>query len=115
MTYYEMKPGKLLQPYVKCYYVYESTSNAAFEDTVFPCGCTELIFNLGAGHWQTATADGFITTPAVEWWGQLTNPLPIRSTGRNTMLGIRFFPHAAASILNDKVSLFNLSSYDLIT
>jgi AraC-like DNA-binding protein len=107
MTYYEIKPGQQLQPYVKCYYVYDATSNATFEDVVFPCGCTELIFNLGAGHWQTATRDGFITTPAFEFWGQLTNPLSIRSTGRNTMLGIRFFPHATASILQDKVSLFN--------
>jgi len=107
MTYHEFKPGKPLQPYVKCYYVYESATNAAFEDTVFPCGSMEIVFNLGTGNWHTDTGDAFITTPAIELWGQLTNPLAVRSTGRNTMLGVRFFPHAAASILNDKVSLFN--------
>jgi AraC-like DNA-binding protein len=107
MTYYEIKPGKLLQPYVKCYYVYQSSNSVAFEDTVFPSGCMEIIFNLGNGHWQTKSGDGFVTTPPVELWGQLNGPLPVRSAGCNTMLGVRFFPHAAASILPDKVSLFN--------
>ena len=107
MTYYEIKPGKPLQPYVKCYYVYESATSAAFEDTVFPCASMEIVFNLGSGNWHTLAGDGFITTPAIELWGQLTNPLAVRSTGGNTMLGVRFFPHAAASILNEKVSLFN--------
>src|SRR5688572_18104585 len=107
MTYYEIKPGKPLQQYVKCYYVYESATHAAFEDTVFPCGSIEIVFNLGTGNWHTFTGEGFATTPAIELWGQLTNPLVVRSTGRNIMLGVRFFPHAAASILNEKVSLFN--------
>jgi AraC-like DNA-binding protein len=107
MTYHEFKPGKQLQPYVKCYYVYESANPAAFDDTVFPCGCMEITFNLGAGNWQTRPADAFVTTPAIELWGQVMRPLPVRSVGRNTMLGVRFYPHAAASILNDKISLFN--------
>jgi AraC-like DNA-binding protein len=107
MTYHEFKPGKQLQPYVKCYYVYESADPAAFDDTVFPCGCMEITFNLGAGNWQTQPGDAFVTTPAIELWGQLMRPLPVRSVGRNRMLGVRFYPHAAASILNDKISLFN--------
>lgn len=113
MTYHEIKPGKPLQPYVKCYYVYESDSSVAFEDTVFPSGCTELIFNLGGGNWHTFNGETFVTNPAIELWGQLVRPLPIRSTGQNTMLGIRLLPHAAAAILNDNVSLFNnqVSSY----
>ena len=107
MTYYEIKPGQLLQQYVKCYYVYESSSPAAFEDTVFPSGCMEIIFNLGSGNWQTQTGDTFVTTPPIELWGQLNGPLPVRSVGRNTMLGVRFFPHAAASLLTDNINLFN--------
>lgn len=107
MTYFEMKPGNALQPYVKCYYVYESPTAAAFEDTVFPSGCMELIFNLGSGNWQTFTGDAFVTTPAIELWGQLNRPLPIRSIGRNTMFGIRFHPHAAAGLLGDTIRGFN--------
>jgi AraC-like DNA-binding protein len=107
MTYYEIKPGLLLQQYIKCYYVYESSSTVTFEDTVFPSGCMEIIFNLGTGNWQTQPGNEFITNPSIELWGQLNRPLHVRSIGRNTMLGVRFYPHAAASMLPDKASLFN--------
>lgn len=107
MTYREIKPGKPLQPYVKCYYVYESDTNVAFEDKVFPSGNTEIIFNLGTGNWHTLNGETYDTTPPIELWGQLVKPLSIRSTGRNTMLGIRLLPHGAAAILNDNISLFN--------
>jgi len=107
MTYYEIKPGQLLQQYIKCYYVYESSSAVAFDDTVFPSGCMEIVFNMGNGNWQTQPGNEFVTTPPIELWGQLNRPLPVRSIGRNTMLGVRFYPHTAASILPDKASLFN--------
>jgi AraC-like DNA-binding protein len=106
MNYYEIKPGQLLQQYVKCYYVYESSSAVTFDDTVFPSGCMEIVFNLGNGNWQTQPGDTFVTTPSIELWGQLNHPLPVRSIGRNIMLGARFYPHAVASILPDKASLF---------
>lgn len=107
MTYREIQPGLPLRPYVKCYYIYESGSDVAFYDTVFPSGSMEVIFNLGTGNWQTAHRGEYVTTPSIECWGQLTRPLPIQSIGKNTMLGIRFFPHAAAKFIGDKVDLFN--------
>ena len=107
MSYTEITPGDGLRPYVKCYYIYESDASVVFEDTVFPSGCMEIIFNLGTGKWQTAAGDGFVTNPAVELWGQIIRPLPVKSIGRNVMLGVRFFPHAAACFLNDQVNLFN--------
>ena len=91
MTYREIKPGHLLRPYVKCYYTYEAKSAAMFNDYVFPSGCIELIFNLGTGNWLITGRKGFETTPSVEFWGQITSPLAIRSIGKNTMLGVRFF------------------------
>lgn len=108
MKYQEIRPGNALKQYVKCYYTYESDANVIFEDTVFPSGCVEIIFNLGTGKWQTATGNNaYIDNPSIELWGQVIRPLPIRSIGKNTMLGIRFYPHAAAYFLNDKVGLFN--------
>jgi AraC-like DNA-binding protein len=107
MKYNEIRPGNALKQYVKCYYIYESDVNVVFEDRVFPSGCVEIIFNLGTGKWQTAAGNGYTTTPSIELWGQIIRPLPIRSVGKNTMLGIRFYPHAAAYFLNDKVGLFN--------
>src|SRR2546430_1223578 len=87
MKYNEIAPGIRLKQYVKCYYVYESATNVAFEDTVFPSGCMEIIFNLGTGKWQTATGNSFVTTPAIELWGQIIRPLPIKSIGPHIMLG----------------------------
>lgn len=107
MKYNEIRPGNALKPYVKCYYVYEAETNLAFEDTVFPSGCMEIIFNLGTGKWKRFTGDEYVNTPAIELWGQIIRPLPIQSLGRNTMLGIRFFPHAAACFLNDEIDLYN--------
>lgn len=107
MEYKEIKPGDRLKQYVKCYYTYESDAATAFDDTVFPSGNMEIIFNLGTGHWLTDSGAGFKATPQVELWGQVTKPLPVRSVGRNTMLGVRFFPHAAAVFFPEKVDLFN--------
>lgn len=111
--YREIIPGHVLKQYVKCYYIYESDSPAAFDDTVFPSGCMEIIFNLGSGKWQTAVEDTYITTPAVELWGQIIKPLPVRSIGKNTMLGIRFYAHAAACFFNGQVGEFNNQVTDL--
>lgn len=107
MKYNEIKPCNPLLPYIKCYYIYESDINTPFDDTVFPSGCIEIIFNLGTGKWQTAVGDTFVTTPSIELWGQIIRPLPIKSIGKNIMLGIRFYPHAAALFLREKVDLFN--------
>lgn len=107
MNYREIRPDERLKQYVKCYYLYESSSCATFEDTVFPSGCMEIIFNLGTGRWQTAAGDGFVTTPSIEFWGQIIRPLVVRSVGRNTMLGIRFLPHGAACFLKESIEQFN--------
>ena len=107
MPYYEIKPGKELRAYIKCYYIYRSDTDVSFEDTVFPSGCVEIIFNLGTGNWQTALGDHFVNTPSIELWGQITRPLTVRSIGQNTMLGVRFYPHAAAFFLGGKVEMFN--------
>ena len=122
MHYQEIIPDSRLKHYVKCYYYYESSSAAAFDDTVFPSGSMEIIFNLGSGRWQTANGNGqtaaeiipgeagqkiYQTTPPVELWGQITQPLSIRSLGKNVMMGIRFLPHGAALFLKEKADQFN--------
>lgn len=107
MGFTEISPENRLKPYIKCYYIYESESDVTFEDTVFPSGCLEIIFNLGTGQWQTSVENEYVTNPAIELWGQIIKPLAIRSVGRHAMLGIRLFPHAAAYFLNDTISAFN--------
>jgi AraC-like DNA-binding protein len=113
MKYREIIPDLRLRSYIKCYYIYESSSAAAFEDTVFPSGCMEIIFNLGQGQWQTARGTGFVTTPPIELWGQITQPLAIRSSGKNIMLGVRFLPHGAACFFREKLDRFSDCVLDL--
>jgi AraC-like DNA-binding protein len=113
MKYQEIIPREQLKPYIKCYYIYESDASIEFEDTVFPSGLMEMIFNLGEGTWETLVNDKFQTTPKIELWGQIINPLPIKSKGRNTMFGIKFFPHTAAYFLKDEITVFNNLVSDL--
>jgi AraC-like DNA-binding protein len=113
MKYREIAPELRLRSFIKCYYIYESSSDVAFEDTVFPSGCLEIIFNLGTGQWQTARGESFVTTPATELWGQIIEPLAVRSIGKNTMLGVRFQPHGAACFFREKLDRFSDCVLDL--
>jgi len=105
LKYQEILPCPQLGYYVKCYYLFESDSE--LHDTVFPGGYMEIIFNLGEGIWKTRHNNVFHKTPRVELWGQLTKPLAVQTTGRNAMLGIRFYPHSASCFLNEEAWQFN--------
>ena len=107
MVYKEFIPGDALKQYVKCYYMFESDTSAVFDDKAFATGCIEIMFNMGTSRWQTAAGNDFKTTPLVELWGQVIQPLTFRSLGKNRMLGIRFYPHTASVFLNDNISQFN--------
>src|SRR5436309_15962605 len=113
MTYQEILPGERLRSYVKCYYMFESDSNVELDDMVFPGGHMEIIFNLGEGIWQSSVDDVYTTTPPVELWGKLTQPLAVKSVGMNKMLGIRFYAHSAAYFLNESIWEFNNQVADL--
>jgi AraC-like DNA-binding protein len=113
MTYREIAPTASLKAFIKCFYIYQSDSETGYEDTVFPSGLTEIIFNLGQGSWATSVDNQFYTTPQVELWGQLTKPLLIQSKGKHTMLGVRFFPHSIAYFLKEDTGMFNNQVSDL--
>jgi AraC-like DNA-binding protein len=113
MEFKHFFPSDILKPYVRHYYIFESDSDAGFEDTVFPSGDMEMIFNLGDGIWEASGENQFYQTPKIELWGQITKPLAIRSKGRHTMLGIKFFTHSAAYFLHDEMGLFNDQVSDL--
>lgn len=107
MEFNHFLPSDILKPYVRHYYIFESDSAAEYEDTVFPSGDMEAIFNLGEGTWESSVDDQFIVTPKIELWGQITKPLAIRSKGKHTMLGIKFFTHSASYFFNDEIGVFN--------
>lgn len=107
MEFKHFFPSDILKPYVRHYYIFESDSDTEFEDTVFPSGDMEVVFNLGSGTWESSVDHEFLKTPPIELWGQITKPLAIRSKGRHTMLGIKFFTHSAAYFFNDDIGAFN--------
>jgi AraC-like DNA-binding protein len=109
----QFSPSEILRPYIRHYYIFESDSSLAFEDTVFPSGDMEVIFNLGEGSWESMVDNKFHKTPPIELWGQITKPLAIRSKGRHTMLGIKFFTHSASYFFNDGIGVFNDHISDL--
>lgn len=113
MKYSEIQPCEQLKPYVKCYFVFESETEMEIEDTVFPSGHMEFIFNLGTGIWKSAVKDVFIKTPPVELWGQLTQPLAIQAMGKNQMLGVRFHSDSPGYFLKEEISEFNNQIADL--
>ncbi|MEP6612409.1 MAG: AraC family transcriptional regulator [Mucilaginibacter sp.] len=113
MEFRNIPPSDILKPYVRHYYIFESDADIEFEDTVFPSGDMEMIFNLGEGIWESSVGNEFIRTPKIELWGQITKPLAIKSKGRHTMLGIKFFTHSAAYFFNDEIGVFNDSIIDV--
>jgi AraC-like DNA-binding protein len=113
MTYREIAPGERLKPYVKCFYIFESELKTEFEDIVFPVGQMEIVFNLGDGIWKSLIDKVFQATPQIEVWGQITQPLNVKSIGNHTMLGIRFYTHTPGCFLNEDVCEFNNQVSDL--
>lgn len=109
MEFTHFPPSELLRPYIRHYYLFESSSDTGFGDTVYPSGDMEMIFNLGEGSWS---ANGMVN-PQIELWGQITKPLPIYSAGRHTMLGVKFFPHSAAYFLDEAIGDLNDRVTDL--
>ncbi|MGY0037228.1 DUF6597 domain-containing transcriptional factor [Pedobacter sp. NJ-S-72] len=108
MEFKQFLPSDILKPYIRHYYIFESGSDTEFEDTVFPSGDMEVIFNLGEGIWESSVENKFLKTPAIELWGQITKPLAIKSKGKHTMLGIKFFTHSASYFFfNDEMGVFN--------
>src|SRR5688572_15281906 len=107
MKFTEFPPSDILKPYIKCYFIFKSVSDIEFEDTVFPSGDMEMIFNLGEGVWESSVENKFFRTPQIELWGQITKPLAIKSKGRHTMLGIKFLTHSAAYFFDDEIGMYN--------
>lgn len=113
MTFQEFIPAEILRPYIKCFWLMESDSVVNMQDTIFPSGYIEFVFNLGEAQWLSAVKDEFSRSADIELMGQLTRPLVIQVTGKNAMLGIRFYAHSAAYFLKGDAYDFNDQVGDL--
>jgi AraC-like DNA-binding protein len=106
MMFQEFTPSARLSTLVKSFFYFESDVRP-MSDVVFPGGNMEVVFNLGSGVWKTASRGRFVQTPKIEIWGQLTQPLQVRSEGLNKMLGARFFAAGAAAFFRENLSELN--------
>lgn len=97
MHYREARPSAHLVDIVDRFWSVDYDSGPeAPPEPVLPDGCPEIIFNL-ADRFQRIPSHGDIETQATAIVsGQLRRRLMIRPTGRVSLFGIRFRPHAAS-------------------
>lgn len=113
LYYQEYKPSKILETYVKCYYVLECEHGCILEDQAFATGCMEVMFTLHGSQWQIKTNNKFNEVAIVGLWGQILQPLSFSVTGRSFVFGIRFFSSSPAFLLREDIAQFNNGVVDL--
>jgi len=107
MLYREYFPGEMLKQYVQCYFLCGNDSPAMIDDSVFASGFVEIMFNIGDDGPQKLTNGKLVSQPPVQLWGQTIQPLSFTTTGKHTMLGVRFFTHTAACFFDEPIDTFN--------
>jgi AraC-like DNA-binding protein len=107
MDYREYKPTGILKDFIQCYFTCETETNVLSEDKVFASGSIEIMFNLGATRKQFSINGELITEPDIQLWGQVLKPVEIKSFGKHSIFGIRFFSHTALCFFNEAVEQFN--------
>jgi AraC-like DNA-binding protein len=113
MNYREFKPTGILKDFVQCYFICETETDVLSEDKVFASGSIEIMFNLGATRKQFSLNGNLITEPDVQLWGQVLKPVEIKSFGKHSIFGIRFFSHTALCFFNEAIEQFNDAVFNL--
>ncbi len=104
-AYIETPPSQRLEKIVECYWKLEFADGAnAPTESIFPDGCTELIFNL-ADPFRRFHANGEIEIqPKILLVGQMKEHAAIQPTGRVRLFGVRFKPGGLFPILQTPIS-----------
>jgi AraC-like DNA-binding protein len=101
VEYTESAPPPALASIVRCVWTLNGHARdlAAAIQPVLPDGCPELVVHLGDA-FERVYQDGTVERqPAVLVAGQLTGQLALRATGRIAVVGVRFQPDGAATLL----------------
>jgi AraC-like DNA-binding protein len=99
MRYRQIYPGIEAARIVSHYWMLEGDSVAEVPQRIVPDGHPEIILNFGAP-FESLGPDGcWRPQPASFFAGQIEGPLLVRPTGPTRILGIRFHPWGAHSIL----------------
>jgi AraC-like DNA-binding protein len=100
VIYREFRPSLKFTSIVDRYWSieYEGSSDSAPEP-VLPDGCPEIVFNLADRFQRIPTYGDVETQASAIVSGQLRKRILIRPTGRVSLFGVRFRPHAAYGLL----------------
>ena len=105
------RPCKLLQPYVRYYWVFKS--NQFLNTLTFPIGCSQIIFHKQA---PLYIPELNVTQDKLTVSGQVNFSSHLYADGNIEMIVVVFHPHAMSMFLNIPTSLFeNKSLNELAT
>lgn len=91
LSYQELPPGSVLQPYVRCIWtIAEDHTQADSRESATPDSYVELICNLGDPCYLQAETE--IELPAIYLVGLQNKPIVFRVGGMTHIIGIRFYP-----------------------
>ncbi len=105
------KPCKLLQPYIRYYWVFKS--NRPLNTFTFPIGCPQIIFHKQA---PLYVPELNVTQDKLTVSGQVNFSSHLYADGNIEMIVVVFHPHAMSMFLNIPTSLFynqEVSGYSL--
>jgi AraC-like DNA-binding protein len=92
MRYREYRPSPALAPFVRVFWTLEHEGEPPGADRIFPDGCMEAVFHLGAPFGALDDADRVRVQPGAFLVGQMTRALRVRPSSRARVVGVRFQP-----------------------
>jgi AraC-like DNA-binding protein len=94
MRYREIPPGKLLAPFIECFWTLEGEPDPAEStpERILPDGCVEIILSFGDRFTEIDEGSDEKLQPSRFLVGQMTRPVIIKPTGAVRLIGIRFHP-----------------------
>lgn len=94
MQYREIQPGRLLAPFIECFWTLEGESDPleSTPERILPDGCVEIILSLADRFTEIGESLEEKLQPSHFLVGQMTRPVIIKPTGSVRLMGIRFHP-----------------------
>ncbi len=94
MQYREIQPGRLLAPFIECFWTLEGEPDPSEStpERILPDGCVEIILSFAARFAEIGEHLEEKLQPSHFLVGQMTRPVLIKPTGSVRLIGIRFHP-----------------------
>jgi AraC-like DNA-binding protein len=94
MQYREIQPGRLLSPFIECFWTLEGEPDPSEStpERILPDGCVEIILSFADRFAEIGELSEEKLQPCHFLVGQMTRPVIIKATGSVRLIGIRFHP-----------------------